>query len=168
VNVRLCALVLTLLPAAAAAQAAPRSLAVELGWSRDSAAALGARMPMALAASWWIGGELDATARLAWSSAPRTDGRATALVYEATAGVRYVVAPWRSVRPQLGVEAAVVQVASAGWGADLGLRLAGVAGVEAFIDQGFFLGLAVRASEVVLRGDGGVGAGVFVRGGAYF
>ena len=160
------ALVSALLPLAAQAQLAPRSLALELGFSEDSAAALGSRLPVGLVASWWLGGDLDAVARLSWASAARTEGRAT---YEAGLGLRYQLARWGSLRPHLALELAAVGVTSGpGWMSDTGLRLGMVAGVEALLGPALFLAVIAGGSEVLDPGGGGLGGCAALRAGAYF
>ncbi|GEJ58285.1 hypothetical protein [Anaeromyxobacter diazotrophicus] len=163
------ALVAACLPALARAQLAPRSLALELGFSSDSAPALGSRAPVGLVASWWLAGELDATARASWASAARTDGRAADGAYEAGAGLRYRLARWGSLRPHLAAEVAAVGVLpGSGFSAETGVRLGGGVGLEAFLGREVFLALALQGSELWLPHGGGLGLGAALRAGAYF
>ena len=165
------ALLLTaaLRPVAARAQLAPRSLALELGFSDDSVAALGSRAPVGLVASWWLGGELDATVRFTWTSAARTEDRAADGAYETGLGLRYRLARWGSLRPHLALElAGIAVVPGAGWSGVTGLRLGAGAGVEAFLGRDVFLALVLQGSELLLPGGGGPGICGVVRAGAYF
>lgn len=85
---------LSLLPAApAAAQPPNRSISLQASAAADRG---GAGPGLSLAAGAWLEGDLDATARLAWRSAPRPGGRAAAL---ALAGLRWApdVGRWRPV-----------------------------------------------------------------------
>lgn len=162
-------LVAAFLPALAHAQLAPRSLALELGFSSDSAGALGARAPVGLVASWWLAGDLDATARFTWASAARTDGRAADGAYEAGLGLRHRLARWASLQPHLAAELAAVGVAPGpGWPGQTGLRLGAGLGLEAFLGRDVFLALLLQGSELLLPGGGGPGLCAALRAGAYF
>ncbi len=168
-RLHLAALLAALAPACAAGQTAPRSLAVEVAFSNDSAAALGSRAPVALVGSWWLAGELDATARLAWASAARTGGRAADSAYEAGLGLRYGLARWASLRPQVTLDAALVEVAAGAiWGGDSGLRLGVGLGLEAFLARDLSLALVLQGSELLLPSGGGLGAAASLRGSFYF
>lgn len=163
------ALFAALAPVAAVGQTAPRSLAVELGFSEDSAGALGSRAPVALVGSWWLLGDLEATARVAWASAARTGGRAADDTYEGGLGLRYRLARWDSLRPQVSFDAALVEVTAGPiWPGDTGLRLGLGLGLEALLGRDAFLALALQGSELVLPGGGGLGAAISLRGGIYF
>jgi hypothetical protein len=164
------ALVAVLAPSAAHAQLAPRSLAIELGFSEDAAPALASRASVGLAASWWVTGDLDVTARLSWAAAARTEGRAADPVYEAGLGLRRRLARGSSLRPYLAFELAAVGVlAGAVSMGDTGLRLGIGAGVEAFLGRDLFLAAGVQGSELLfLPGGGGLGGCWAVRAGAYF
>ncbi len=99
---RLAAAALVLLAAASPAAAAPPTRAVSL----EVGAASPGRATAALAASGWLEGEVEATARLAWWSAPRTAGRAAdgaAEGWAALAGLRWAPDLGR-LRPLLGLE----------------------------------------------------------------
>ncbi len=166
-------LLLALAPGAAAAQSAPRSLALELGFSSDSAELLGGRAPVALSVAWWLTSDLDATARVAWAFAARTGGRAADGSFEAGGGVRYSLANWASLRPQLVADVAFVQVLGAPrsevWMSDAGVRLAAGAALEIFFARDLSLNLMARATELALAsGDGGPGLAFSVGVAAYF
>ncbi|MFT3916314.1 MAG: hypothetical protein QM704_20225 [Anaeromyxobacteraceae bacterium] len=126
-------LVLLAAPAAVAAQAPDRSLALETGLSRARG---GAGLALALTAAGWLEGPVDWTATLGWASAPRTSGRAADGAGSpawATAGLRGSAG--ERVRLSLGVElGAAAEVgrvgaalgASAGAGWRLGTVVAGL------------------------------------------
>ena len=167
-NLLLAALLL-LAPGLTRAQPFPRSLALELGFSNDSAAALGSRSPVALIAGWWLTGELDATARAAWAFASRTQDRAADDSFEAGAGLRYGLARWSSLRPQVFAELSFVQVLpSALAESGSGLRLGAGAGLEAFLGRDVLLTLVLGASRLFLAAGGGTGLAASLRASAYF
>jgi hypothetical protein len=166
-------LVLAVAPTGAAAQSSPRSLGLELGVTRDSVAAMGDRAPVALSATWWLTGDLDATARVAWGFAARTEGRAADGSFEAGLGLRCGLASWSILRPQLLANAAFVQVASwaasTPWASDSGVRLSAGMALEAFLARDLSLSLAGEASQLMLFSEGGgPGLGLALRIGAYF
>ena len=141
--------------------------------TRDSVAAVGDRVPVALSATWWLSGDLDATARVSWGFAARTDGRGADGSFEAGLGLRYGVGSWSILRPQILANAAFVQVASwtasTPWTSDSGVRLAAGASLEAFLARDFSFSLVAEASELVLFSEGGgPGLGLALRIGAYF
>jgi hypothetical protein len=159
-------------PAVAAAQSAPRSLALELGFARDSSDALGDRAPVALLATWWLTGDLDATARIAWGFAARTSGRAAAS-FEAGVGLRHALVTWRAVRPQVVADVAFVQVlgtpASEAWAADSGVRAGVGVALEVFLARDVSLSLTARVTELALAsGEGGPGLATALGLAAYF
>jgi hypothetical protein len=163
------AALLLLSPALSRAQTSPRSLALELGLSNDSAAALGSRSPVALVASWWLAGDLDATARAAWAFASRTQDRAADDSFEAGAGLRYGLARWSSLRPQVLAELSFVQVLPSALAAPAsGLRLGAGAALEAFLGRDVSLTLVLGASRLFLVEGGGLGLAASLRAGAYF
>jgi hypothetical protein len=163
-------LLLALAPLPAAAQLAPRSLALELAFRRDSSPALGSRVPLSLVATWWLVGDLDATARAGWAFAPRTGDRGADGSFEAGLGLRQGLARWGPVRPELVADAAFVQVTrSALSGVAAGLRLGLGAGLTAFLARDLSLGIVAEASELLLATDeGGPAVSVAVRFGACF
>jgi hypothetical protein len=166
-------LVLAVAPTGAAAQSSPRSLGLELGLTRDSVAAMGDRAPVALSATWWLTGDLDATARVAWGFAARTEGRGADGSFEAGLGLRCGLASWSILRPQLLANAAFVQVASwaasTPWVSDSGARLSAGMALETFLARDLSLSLAVEASQLMLFSEGGgPGLGLAMRIGAYF
>jgi len=115
------ALVLLALLTAAPAAAQPPNRAISLQATLSGAG--GAAAPgLSLAAASWLEWDLEATARLAWRSAPRTGGRAAA---GALAGLRWAPDTGRW-RPVLSLEG------GAAWGAARGAAAAGAlrAGLE--------------------------------------
>jgi hypothetical protein len=167
-NLSLAALLL-FAPALARAQSSPRSLAVELGFSNDSAAALGARSPVALVASWWLAGDLDATARASWAFASRTQDRAADDSFEAGAGLRYGLARWSSLRPQVLAELSFVQILPSALAAPAsGVRFGASAALEAFLGNDVSLTLVLGASRLFLVEGSGFGLAASLRAGAYF
>jgi len=163
------AALLLLAPGLSRAQSSSRSLALELGFSSDSAAALGSRSPVALVASWWLTGDLDVTARAAWAFASRTQDRAADDSFEAGAGLRYGLARWSSLRPQVLAELSFVQILPSALAAPAsGLRLGAGAALEAFLGRDVSLTLVLGASRLVLAEGGGTGLAASLRAGAYF
>ena len=163
------AALLLLVPGFPRAQSSPRSLALELGFSSDSAAALGSRSPFALVASWWLTGDLDVTARAAWAFASRTQDRAADDSFEAGTGLRYGLARWSSLRPQVLAELSFVQVLPSALAAPAsGVRLGAGAALEAFLGRDVSLTLVLGASRVFLAEGSGTGLAASLRAGAYF
>jgi len=163
------ALVVALAPLPAAAQVASRSVSLELGITRDSAPVLASRVPVALVATWWLVGDLDATARASWSFAPRTQGRAADGSFEAGLGLRQAVARWGFLRPQLVGDVAFVQAGSPLFMAAAGLRLGAGVALEAFVGLDLPVSLVAEASELLLTsGEGGPALSLALRVGACF
>ncbi len=152
-------LLLASAPGAVAAQEGRRSLAFELGFSRDSATALGGRVPVALSTTWWLTGDLDASARGAWTFEPRPAGRAADASFEGGAGLRYAVATWGPLRAQALAEVAFVQVLGVPgaelWASDSGVRAGGGAALELFFSRDLSLSFVARASHLALFSGGG-------------
>ncbi len=90
--------------APALAQRADRSISLESGACVPLRAGERTAIPVALAASAWIEGDLEAVARIAYASVPQTGGRAAADLASGTLGLRWS-AGTDAVRPQLEVEA---------------------------------------------------------------
>jgi hypothetical protein len=155
-------LLLATVPGAAAAQSSPRSLALELGFASDSAEVLGTRTPVALSAAWWLTGNLDAVARVAWGFAARSGGRRADGSFEVGGGVRCSLATWGALRPELVADIAFVQAFGTPgtelWASDSGVRLGAGAALEFFFARDLALGMAARATELALvSGAGGPG-----------
>lgn len=127
----------------ARAQLAPRSIALEAGLSAPAGGGPGADLPAALAASFWLDGDLDAVFRLAGGSAPRTDGRAADRWWAGTVGLRWSLAPG-PVRPQLFAELGWARTAGAG--ADRAVAGGGAA-LEWFAVRDVALGAAVAVRQ---------------------
>ncbi len=139
---------LTAAPSLAAAQIAPRSLALEAGIACDSDGAL--RAPLALSASWWIAERLDLTVRVGWASVPRTQGRAPDATYEGGVGLRRTLGEG-PLRPALMVEVGAVHVLDASpFERDLGVRLRAGAVLDAFIGRDLAVGLALLTGGTLL------------------
>jgi hypothetical protein len=161
------AVILSLSPAHAIAQLAPRSLALELGFSGDSAPALGERTPVALVATWWLVGPLDAMLRTAWRSTWRTDVRGSD-AFEAGAGLRYTLAG-TTVRPQVLASVSFVEVLPGPFAPDeSGLRLAAGAGLEVFVARDVFAAAVGEGSVVMLPSGSGAGLAATLRLGVCF
>lgn len=91
--------------APAAAQLSNRSISAEAGVSVPARRGSGSAETIALAATAWLDGELEAVARVAWWNAPRTADRAAdGGGWVGTAGLRMSLLP-DPLRPQLWVEA---------------------------------------------------------------
>jgi hypothetical protein len=163
------AALLSLAPAFAHAQLAPRSIALESGVALQSSCAAMLLSPVALGASWWIAEGLDLTARVGWAFAARTDGRAADLVVDAGGGLRWVLAA-RALGPVMLADVAVVQTfAPESLGSDAGVRLRAGVGLDAFVARGVAVGAAVALSgTVVTSGRAITGAGVALHVEAYF
>ena len=166
-------LVLASVPVTAAAQGGQQSLALEVGFARDSVELLGGASPVALCWTSWLTGDLDATARVQWAFAARPDVRAADGSFEAGAGLRYSVATWGAVRAQLVADLAFVQVLGAPGPetstSGSGVRLAGGGAFEIFFARDLSLSLVARATEVVLvSGEYGPGLTVAVGMAMYF
>jgi hypothetical protein len=143
-------------PSLAAAQLAPRSLALEIGLARDSGAAL--RAPLSLSANWWIAERLDLTARVGWASVARTSGRAPDSIYEGGVGLRRALGDG-PLRPSLMAEVAAAHVLGA-WPfeRDLGVRLRAGAVIDAFIGRDLAIGLALLTGGTLLVESGSADA----------
>jgi hypothetical protein len=135
--------------APAAAQLSNRSIALESGLSAPLRAGEGVVGGLALVATTWLDGDLEAIARVAFGAGARTEGRAAAGdAWTGTAGVRLSLAP-EPLRPQASLEV--------GW-----RRAAGPDGVTGALALGVSLGVewfAARdlslALRCALRGAGG-------------
>jgi hypothetical protein len=89
----------------AAAQLSNRSVSFEAGLSAPARRGGGAAEVVGVAATAWLDGDLEAVARVAWWSAPRTPDRAAdGAGWLGTAGLRVSLLP-DPLRPQLWIEA---------------------------------------------------------------
>ncbi|MBK9517459.1 MAG: hypothetical protein IPO09_08920 [Anaeromyxobacter sp.] len=137
---RLAPLLLVLLAAApSAARASPsaRWLALEPGLALPDG---GARPGLALAAGWWLEGEVDVVTRLAFEAAPRTTGRPAAAEVTPACGLRWApdLGAWR---PALGLVGGVRLGAAAGARATGLLELGLERALAADLTAGLALGL---------------------------
>jgi hypothetical protein len=145
------AFTLALAPSLAAAQLAPRSLALEVGIAWDSA---GDRVPVALAASWWIAERLDLTARVGWASAPRTEGREADGIFEAGLGLRRALGDG-PLRTALLAEVGSAQVLGASlFERDLRIRVRAGIAFDAFVLRDLAVGLALLAGGTLSPSTG--------------
>ena len=87
------ALALVLAAPAARAQLSNRAISVESGLSAPLDGAGEARPVLAVAASAWIGGDVEGFARVGWTSAGGTDGRGADGVAIGTVGLRVSLGP---------------------------------------------------------------------------
>jgi hypothetical protein len=146
----------------AAAQLSNRSIAVESGLSAPLRAGEPDGAALALTATRWLDGELEAVARVAIRAGPRTGGRGSDGVgYSGTAGLRLSLLP-EPLRPQVSIEL--------GWA-----RVDGPAGPADRLALGAGIGLewfAVRdvsvAARGALRGAGGAATLEVVLGAAAY
>ncbi len=147
---RTIALALVLSGAAPArAQLANRSIALESGLSTPLRAGEAAAGGLALVATTWLDGELEAVARVAWGTGARTRDRAPAgEAFTGTAGVRLSLAP-EPLRPQASLEVGWRRTEAPG-GAQWTLALGAGLGLEWFAARD--LSLALRCA---VRGAGG-------------
>jgi hypothetical protein len=161
------AAILSLWPAHALAQLAPRSMALELGFAHDSAPALGERTPVALVATWWLSGPLDAVLRVAWRAAWQTDVRGPDS-FEAGAGLRYTLGG-NAVRPQLlGTVSLLEVLPGAVATGETGARLSVGAGLEVFLLRDVFASVVGEVSAAMLPSGSGVGLAGSARLGVCF
>jgi hypothetical protein len=148
----LAALPLALLLAAppARAQLSNRFVGVEAGVFAPLSERGSAGLPIAVAAGFWLEGDLDLVARVAWASGGRTSGHGAASMLLPSVGVRWSVLP-APLRLQLLAEVGWVQRL----GGEGGAAITGAAGfgLEAFVARD--LGVGVRFA---LRATGGAGA----------
>jgi hypothetical protein len=93
--------------APASAQLSNRSIAVESGLSTSLRGGAPAAAALALSATTWLDGELEAIARVSLRAGPRTDDRGadamSGIGWSGTAGLRLSLLP-EPFRPQLSVE----------------------------------------------------------------
>jgi hypothetical protein len=138
-------------PIGAAAQVAPRSLALELGITQESGPDAALRAPVGLEASWWIAEGLDLTARVAWAAAGRTGDRGADARFEAGGGLRWAPGAAR-LRPILLADVSLVEA----FGSLLvppraGARLRVGVGLEAFLTEDVALCLVASGGGTVLE-----------------
>lgn len=158
----LSAALLLALATPAAAQLANRAIAVETGISTSLSGDAGTEPVVALLASTWLEGPVEAIARLELASAPRTAGRPQAARLAGTVGLRISLLP-DPVRPQLGLELGWARTERSGV-AEHDLAIAVGAGVEWFPERN--LSVALRAG--LRRAGAPMGAEVLVGAAAYF
>ncbi len=132
----------------AAAQLSNRSIAVESGLSAPLEGDAAPRAALALAATTWLDGDLEAVARLAFGAAPETSGRGLDGAVTGTVGLRLSLLP-EPLRPQVSLEL--------GWA-----RRAGPAGAVDRLAYGAVIGIEwfpardlSASARVALRGAGG-------------
>ena len=143
------ALAVALAAAPAVAQLSNRSIAVESGISAPLRGPAPAGAALALTATGWLEGELEALARIAVLAGPRTSGRGSDGVgFTGTAGLRLSLLPG-PLRPQLSVELGWARV-DGPMGPSDRLALAAGAGLEWFPVRD--VSIAARAA---LRSAGG-------------
>ena len=166
---RTLAVALLLVPRLAAAQAAPRSIAVETGWTLDPPAGSRGRVPVALAATWWIVGDLDVGARVAWAFAAEPEVRGADGVIEAGLGLRQGVARWSALRLLLVADVTGVRhLGDGGTTSAPGLRVAAGPALEAFVGRDLSLSVAAERGVLLGTASGGEGTSATVRAAAYF
>jgi hypothetical protein len=144
----LAAAVLVAAATPAAAQLRNRSIALEAGLSAPLDAPGGPRPAVALAATCWLEGSVEAVARVAYAAEPQPGGRGSAALVAGTAGLRVSLLP-DPLRPQLGLELGWARRSGAGSTEDR-LALGATAGLEWFPARD--VSLAARGA---LRGFGG-------------
>ncbi|WP_242346514.1 hypothetical protein [Anaeromyxobacter terrae] len=149
---RLAVLALLAACSPAAAQLSNRSISVESGISLPVGDASRASVPVAILATAWLEGPVDAVARLAFGTAAEPSGRGTARRVEGTAGLRWSFGT-DPLRPQLQLELGWAH--AAGWEAAApasGVAAAAGAGLEWFARRD--AALAARASLRRAAGEG--------------
>lgn len=114
--------------APARGQLSNHAIALESGISSGFAAGAAPAVPVAIAASRWLEGDVDAVARVAFGAARETAGRGAAAFARWTAGLRWSPGCGRA-RPQLHLEAG----AATSRGAAPRWTAGAAAGVEAFV-----------------------------------
>ncbi len=153
------ALLLAAMPAAA--QLSNHSLAVEAGLSSRPRAPGYTGSSVAVTATRWIEGDVEALARVAFASAARTDGRAAASALSGTLGLR-VSLLHDPVRPQLEAEIGWARVFEGEEAEDrIGLGIG--AGVEWFPvrDLSLALRIALRGPPAALTAQATFAASVY-------
>lgn len=142
----------------AAAQLSNRSISVEAGLSAPVRAGAGCGDTLALVATGWLDGELEAVARVARWSGPRTGGRAAdAGGWTGTGGLRLSLLP-EPLRPQLSVEAGWARLGGPDGPRDA-FALGAGAGLEWFParDLSAAIRVALRGAGTARRVEGVVG-----------
>lgn len=131
----------------ASAQLSTRAIALESGVSAPLGAGAAAHAPVAVAAGFWLEGDLELVLRLSFGTAPRTPDRAAVGWVAGTAGLRWSFAPG-PLRPQAFIEAGWAHGSGPG-DADRPALGAGVA-VEWFFarDLSLAAGAAARRAAV--------------------
>jgi hypothetical protein len=139
-----------------------------VGLAHHASEAGGDRIPVGLSTSWWLIGDLEATARVAWTVPASAGGRGAS--FEAGAGLRRAMWSAHRVRPVLGAEASIVHVPPAAHavGGGEALRVMGSAGVEAFLLRDVSLSLVGGAGVLAGVGGAGLAASGLLRTSAYF
>ncbi len=135
----------------AAAQLSNHGVAVESGLSAPLRGGGRTGGTLALSASTWLTGDLDAVARLARASVPRTGDRGADLAWLATLGLRLSLGH-RTVRPHAFADLGWATGSGEGGSSRLAVRVG--AGLEAFLARD----LSISAGAA-LRAVGGAGAG---------
>jgi hypothetical protein len=142
-----------------AAQYANRSVALEGGLAAPLRGGAVRPAPVAVSAALWVEGAVDATFRLAWTTAPRTGERGTDAWVAGTLGLRCSLADG-PVRPQLFAEA--------GWSRSAWRRDRFTVGAGAGLEWFFAPDLALAARGALRRASTGEGWGLEATLGAAF
>ncbi len=145
----------------AAAQLRNRSIALESGLSAPLSSADPGHAALALAASAWLDGELEATARVSFAAAAETGGREPVTTASGTAGLRLSLLP-EPLRPQLGLEIGWARVEGPRGAGDR-LALAASSGLEWFParDVAVSARAALRAAGTALSAELTLGAAAY-------
>ena len=166
-------------PSAARAQLPPRSLGLELGFSRDLGASGPDRAPVSLSATWWIADDLDLTARGGSAFAWRSEVRPADPCFEAALGFRRRLAGTGRMRVHLVLDVVFVRAPGAvglepsalpaSTPPDSGLALAAGAALELFAGRDVSVSATGEIGETIwLVRDGALAARFAIRMGVYF
>jgi hypothetical protein len=143
---------LAALSAPARAQTGTHAISVESGISAPLGPGPGAHAPLAVAAAFWLEGDVDVVARVAFGAARETTDRGTAGWISGTAGLRWSLAPG-PLRPQLFAEGGWARLDGPGGAPRGGLALGAGGALEWFPVRD----VALAAACALRRGPAGLG-----------
>ncbi len=145
----------------AAAQLSTRAIALETGISAPALGRGGAFGMLALSASTWLDGEVEAVARLSFGSGQETDGRGAASLLSGTLGLRLTLAP-DPLRPQIQADVGWMRADARGQPEDR-LAIGVSAGLEWFPERNLSLAarVALRGPPADLRAEASLAAAAY-------
>ncbi len=160
---------LLLVPHAARAQLANRSLGLELGFTSLSGFDLEPHVPIGLAAAFWLDQKWSATARLAMAFPSQKADRATAYYVCGAAGLRYDLSS-DTLRPLLFAELGWCQLfLPSALGSVSAVAAGGGGGLEWFVERDLSATLLAAGRRLAAWGqEGGLAGEISLRVSAYF